>query len=1361
MLTPPGSIKRDDIKSFYYDYMHSPNYLKRLRGMGYNNPVDIRNAREKQLRKTEIINYPNWPDGGSQFLPKYNKIIFDPVQTKSINYPEDEVLAHEISHAAGAIGRGYVGNYKLPDEPSTPLTLNKNEINALDQRNKYTKIDLSTIKDSEKWGNYMHDSNAKEFKADIDTLRYKLKKDKIYNTGTQEFNKTFLNKAKQKYNKDPIFQRLIDRVSDDNLIYLMNNIADTNIYNSSQANNGITMRVNKKNLLYSGLPSIKDLKKIMKAQQGLSNPGQPPDYRLKNLVKTLPDNYFDFLGSQNQPQNPQSSNPASIGRADTRGSINPIQAPEFPSNPGIHPTTNRDMRKPGMNVGDALLYAGLAFDAAIPGEKYNKHYPIRPEMSQARYPQGTGSQAIMDDGGWMMNPDRDTPIIINEGTMDNTPSAKDGKWIQKAVNPKHKGYCTPMTKKTCTPRRKALARTFKKHHGFHKKDDGGYVEYLENMLAYGGIIPDNMSAFTQYANGGSNRGGSDTTNIFEQIVMHPNMSDMQGWDGYAMGGSMRGGSDTMNIFEQIVMHPNESDMKGWDKAKKGKTLTRAKAREILHDKTAHGHPLTEKQRRYMGAVASGYAAMGEGVPGGGNPPFNTQNLIAYNSPQSKDMQYLDQLNYVLASGNMPKGGLHGYNADQQNLIRSAYLWKGQNVGKRPEDVISGFFNRPITTGNTADAYRQKLNTYNNSAVASYYDSPNVDLQQRQGRPIPTLNFDDGGIMYADGGEVETLWGGNVQPMSYNPYDGGTMQFNGDSHEEGGIGMHYNGNPVEVEGGETASRDSQGNLNIFGNMYLPGTRTKFKTVAKEMGQKEKRYDYLNNRGSELVNNTNIANKYDRLSFNAGRAMMSGGTMGQRDIAEKKENLAHLQRAMLDTADEYGLDAQEMSKGNTKKAKKNKQAKGGTYIPFAENGNTTNGVDQQDPNQPLRADRNKNPGNIKYGKFAKQYGATGKDKDGFAIFPSREVGEKAMRSLLTSSQYKDKTVNEAIKSWTGGKPYKHNLGALENTKVSDLSPEELSHVMRQMQIGEGTRYGGPNVVNPRKPATPISPYRPPELPNIPLTPDQPRVPVNATPPDLPHLQVPTRPTLPTNAEGLGVEDIAPELFGAATNKVEPVPAQFYHPELYTPYQVSFQDRINQNQATYNSLNRQLGATNPTALSAIAAQKYAADSGVKADEFRTNQAISNDITNRNIALMNDAQLKNLGIADQQMVRQSTARSKTREFNQMILNSLSSKYAQNQLEQKTLKAYENLYDFRFVPTDQNGLQATYMGPDAVFNYGRNPLAQSNNADVKTVSRYDRQGNLRGYTTYSDDRLKQERDAMELEMQRRKLPLLTTPPLQ
>ena len=59
-----------------------------------------------------------------------------------------------------------------------------------------------------------------------------------------------------------------------------------------------------------------------------------------------------------------------------------------------------------------------------------------------------------------------------EGTSDKRPKkklksggsvAKDGKkWIQKAINPAHKGYCTPQTKATCTPKRKALAQTLRK-----------------------------------------------------------------------------------------------------------------------------------------------------------------------------------------------------------------------------------------------------------------------------------------------------------------------------------------------------------------------------------------------------------------------------------------------------------------------------------------------------------------------------------------------------------------------------------------------------------------------------------------------------------------------------------------------------------------------------------------------------------------------------------------------------------------------------------------------------------------------------------------------------------------------------------
>ena len=42
------------------------------------------------------------------------------------------------------------------------------------------------------------------------------------------------------------------------------------------------------------------------------------------------------------------------------------------------------------------------------------------------------------------------------------------KWLQKAINPKHKGYCTPITKSTCTPARKRLAKRLKKWGDLYK-----------------------------------------------------------------------------------------------------------------------------------------------------------------------------------------------------------------------------------------------------------------------------------------------------------------------------------------------------------------------------------------------------------------------------------------------------------------------------------------------------------------------------------------------------------------------------------------------------------------------------------------------------------------------------------------------------------------------------------------------------------------------------------------------------------------------------------------------------------------------------------------------------------------------------
>jgi len=46
---------------------------------------------------------------------------------------------------------------------------------------------------------------------------------------------------------------------------------------------------------------------------------------------------------------------------------------------------------------------------------------------------------------------------------------------------------------------------------------------------------------------------------------------------------------------------------------------------------------------------------------------------------------------------------------------------------------------------------------------------------------------------------------------------------------------------------------------------------------------------------------------------------------------------------------------------------------------------------------RSVRNNNPGNLKY---AKQFGATGYDKDGFAVFENKELGMKALKERKVS-------------------------------------------------------------------------------------------------------------------------------------------------------------------------------------------------------------------------------------------------------------------------------------------------------------------------------------------------------------------------
>lgn len=62
------------------------------------------------------------------------------------------------------------------------------------------------------------------------------------------------------------------------------------------------------------------------------------------------------------------------------------------------------------------------------------------------------------------------------GNITNPDYMKKGGWLKGAVNPAHKGFCTPLSNPKCTGHRRAFALTMKKHHGFHKKEEGGTID---------------------------------------------------------------------------------------------------------------------------------------------------------------------------------------------------------------------------------------------------------------------------------------------------------------------------------------------------------------------------------------------------------------------------------------------------------------------------------------------------------------------------------------------------------------------------------------------------------------------------------------------------------------------------------------------------------------------------------------------------------------------------------------------------------------------------------------------------------------------------------------------------------------------
>lgn len=633
-------------------------------------------------------------------------------------------------------------------------------------------------------------------------------------------------------------------------------------------------------------------------------------------------------------------------------------------------------------------------------------------------------------------------------------------------------------------------------------------------------------------------------------------------------------------------------------------------------------------------------------------------------------------------------------------------------------------------------------------------------------------MEDGGKMrYTHGGELQTGEGGNTQLKSYNPFDGGTMQFNGDSHEEGGIDIDFQGEQAEVEGGETAFKDRKGDLKIMGNLKVPGTNMKYKTFSKQLAEKEKKAQKLVDKGVVLLNTANPDDAFERLSFNAGKAMTTGGLMRQKELADAKEHLGNMQEAHLEVAKEkkmspdklfknggrmYGnggpdpkkpwvykganvknldpkikefmalLEAKGISgysgegsgyrNSKTTSGRKSRHAKNEALDIIPVNGEATYQEILKDLELVNFLITNGLTAINEYDKdVAKKTGATAGH-----IHIGRDKGTKVADQFRADAAalYPDKYSTEPMYKMNDSRGELYTAKQLAD--IYDMSPKDI-----QAQVTKGKlSYLGGGSSNYKEPALNKGagdaqtenykgfvnkPFDVPEFDYTPKPTNIATVQGDGTPIDL-HQPPPLN--KPSNARGLNPLQLLGEGYAIATNQEEPVKAQLYNPELYQPYQVSFQDRLNQNQSTFNSVEKQL-AYDPTSLATLAGQKYSADSGVLAEEFRVNQGIANDITNKNVSLLNEAKSKNLGILDQQYVRQSQAKSNTKRVNQEALNSISSKLLQKEASNNMLRVYENLYpDYAF---NKRTGKAEYYGPDAASHIDWSGVQRIGNQPNKT----------------------------------------------
>jgi hypothetical protein len=742
--------------------------------------------------------------------------------------------------------------------------------------------------------------------------------------------------------------------------------------------------------------------------------------------------------------------------------------------------------------------------------------------------------------------------------------------------------------------------------------------------------------------------------------------------------------------------PRNLNLKGDDLLGKGEFTYGLPYYETMKEKLEHNRMLNRRNVNSMRALQDGgYVPLNnpsivKSYQDGGGVPYdaigNTLGNFAYGDKASRD-----------AGSNIGGGVGRGIGTLVGGPLGGAI---GDFIGSGIGDVLDRNDRRQRHEREQID---RNISTMNNMKIGPQIHAGYASHMQK------------GGSVAGDG-NVKTLWGGDVNAVSYNPYAGGeSLYFSGNSHDkkdpktgQTGIGVAYgpqsvanNEAVVEVENEPAQIMQDGGNqenLVVFGDLKIPNNfiselgddnakGKKFKNYVNNLNDEEARINKQMGKAVENAGDTQKT-KWGELVRSTSDAIVQGGDMKLKDIANKKEMLADLQTALNDTFNERGIDGNKfLSKGEIEAVKDTQDyAEDGAEIPIAQGGLKTNKLptkfktikEAEDADFVWDEEQEK----WKKEKTPAKEKVDRKDATGSDIGDMPE-GQKyddrtGLAGNVTEADYEEFVKENSWFDWEN----------FDRRKPADVKRFQREFNKRNKDAGIDVSVNVDGVIGE-------------ETSSARFTPEMEAV--EATPAEYEYAQVEeeatttetttVKPRTPFDASflrplfrrpidnDLDYNQILPEINAAANNQLDPVYAQTYQPRLRVPYDISLQDRRNQLTSQYRAMSQNPAVqNNPALAAAMAAPMYDAINNTTAEEFRLNQAMKDNVYSGNINAINQARLTNLGIYDQQQQRQAQAVANTKATQQEIVKSIADKYQQNKLENRREKVLRELYpNFRF----------------------------------------------------------------------------------